>query len=345
MVCLKIKNNCNKGEWKEFSLDDKTYFDLKSSKSVLNSKDIIYDEECMYPYVTRSNEKNGIQSFIPKQQVDIVKGNVIIIGLDTQTVFYQRSSFYTGQNVQILESQYMDELVGLFLVVAITKQLKSLNWGGNGATLSRLKKKSILLPSLDDDTPDWDYMREFMQHKIVVKRKNIQVNQEVIINNHMGLLECNWGEFKIGDLFDVEKGEYMPQKNMILDGNTPFISAKKEKNGIRNFVGNKPLFKGNKITIEKVNLKSHYQPADFYCSHDVSVLKSEKLNEEVGLFISTMINRQSSKYSYGKQAQLEVVKREKVLLPITKDNQPDYEYMETFIKRQKLLLKRKALLI
>ncbi|MBC1498280.1 hypothetical protein HB880_10400 [Listeria welshimeri] len=341
---MQIKNNYNEGGWREFSLNDKAYFDLKSSKSVLNNKDIIYDEDSKFPYVTRSNEKNGIQSFISKQKVDLVKGNVIIIGLDTQTVFYQRNSFYTGQNVQILESKYMNELVGLFLVVAITKQLTSLNWGGNGATLSRLQKKSILLPSLNDHTPDWDYMRKFIQNKMVEKRKNIQVSQEPIINNLSELLECKWGEFKIGDLFDVEKGEFMPQKNIIFDGKTPFISAKKEKNGIRNFVGNKPLFKGNKITIEKVNFKSHYQPADFYCSHDVSVLKSEKLNEEVGLFISTMINRQASKYSYGKQAQLEVVKREKVLLPITKNNEPDYEYMEAFIKRQKFLLKRNALL-
>ena len=27
-------------------------------------------------------------------------GNVITIGLDTQTVFYQPTSFYTGQNIQ-----------------------------------------------------------------------------------------------------------------------------------------------------------------------------------------------------------------------------------------------------
>lgn len=28
------------------------------------------------------------------------EGNVITIGLDTQTVFYQPASFYTGQNIQ-----------------------------------------------------------------------------------------------------------------------------------------------------------------------------------------------------------------------------------------------------
>ncbi len=339
MICLKTKSDCNEGKWRAFSLDDKTYFDLTSSKSGLNSKDIIYEGECEYPYVTRSNEKNGIQSFIPKQQVDFVKGNVIIIGLDTQTVFYQRSSFYTGQNVQILSSKHMDEAIGLFLVVAITKQVESLNWGGNGATLSRLKKKSVLLPSLDGRSPNWNYMREFIQRKMIEKKGEIQMSQETYVNNLTNLSECRWGIFQVKDLFQVEKGKFMSQKDRILGGNTPYISAKKEKNGLRSFVGNRPLFKGNKITIEKVNFKSHYQPMDFYCSHDVTVLKSEKLNEEVGLFISAMINRQSSKYSYGKQAQLQVVKREKILLPINKNDEPDYEYMENFIRKQKFFLK------
>ena len=45
--------------------------------------------------------------FVNKQKAiyQADEGNVITIGLDTQTVFYQENPFYTGQNIQILRNK------------------------------------------------------------------------------------------------------------------------------------------------------------------------------------------------------------------------------------------------
>lgn len=140
-----------------------------------------------------------------------------------------------------------------------------------------------------------------------------------------------WKDFKIDSLFEVSKGVYLKQ-DFIFEGKTPYITAKAGLNGLNGFIGNKYLFKKNSITVEKVKLSAFYQPKDYYCSHDVSVLINNNLNKENSLFISSMITRQGSKYSYGRQAQMNVVKRETLFCPINKDNKPDYEYMEQYTK-------------
>lgn len=145
------------------------------------------------------------------------------------------------------------------------------------------------------------------------------------------LNELTWKDFKIEDVFDVEKGIYLHSMD-ILEGKIPYITAKAINNGVNGFIGNEELFCGNTITIEKVKLSAFYQPTSYYCSHDVSVIKNNALNKDNSLFIASLITRQGSKYSYGRQAQMNVVKRETLFCPVNNDEEPDYEYMEQYTK-------------
>ncbi|WP_417655142.1 restriction endonuclease subunit S [Pseudoalteromonas atlantica] len=148
----------------------------------------------------------------------------------------------------------------------------------------------------------------------------------------LDLSKKEWVAFKIGDLFKTGKGTYL-KKSMSIPGSNPHITASAINNGVSSFIGNKTLFPKNFITIEKVRLTSFYQPSPFFCSHDVSCITHDKLNKYNGLFISSMINRQGDKYSYGRQAQLNVVKRETVFLPVDLEGEPDWECMEAYGRR------------
>ena len=156
----------------------------------------------------------------------------------------------------------------------------------------------------------------------------------------LNLKNREWKEFVIDELFNVEKGIYLPLKK-ISKGNTPYITAKSTDNGITNFIGNQNLFSGNAITIEKIKLTAFYQPYDFYCSHDVTVITHRKLNNYNSKFVCQIINRNGVKYNYGRQAQMGVVKREKIFLPINPNNEPDFEFMEAFIKNKEAKLLKK----
>ena len=155
--------------------------------------------------------------------------------------------------------------------------------------------------------------------------------------------EKEWGVFKLEDEFECAKGIYLPTGD-VTDGDDPFITAKSGNNGLTRFIGNGTLFGGNRITIEKIRLSAYYQSAPFYCSHDVSVINNNNLDANNSQFIAEMIMRNGSKYSYGRQAQLNVVKRERIMLPVTDSGEPDYAYMAEYVqqKRDTMLAKYRA---
>ncbi len=148
-------------DWKEFALND--IFSIRATQSGIDRNKLVAGEGNT-PYITRTDMNNGWDSFIceqPKYRLD--EGNVISVGLDTQTVFYQPCSFYTGQNIQVFSSPQLNRYVAAFIIPLLKIQMQKFNWGGNGATLGRLKRSKILLPVTPDGTPDYAFMENYMR--------------------------------------------------------------------------------------------------------------------------------------------------------------------------------------
>lgn len=148
--------------WKEYVFGDE--FSILSTASGID-KNKLETGNGKIPYITRSDLNNGIDSFIPEQKTRYNKdeGNIITIGLDTQTVFYQPTSFYTGQNIQIIRHPKLNRYNAMFLIVAIKKLVEKFSWGSYGATLTRLRKSRIYLPANEKGEIDFDFMSSFMK--------------------------------------------------------------------------------------------------------------------------------------------------------------------------------------
>lgn len=149
-------------EWKEFFIGE--IFNIQSTSSGIDKIRLInLDGEI--PYITRTDRANGIDTFIGNQEnkYKTDSNNVITIGLDTQTVFYQKSSFYTGQNIQVLKFPQLNEYNAFFIIPLLKKQMEKFNWGGNGATLTRLRRTKILLPINTKGNPDFEYMENYIK--------------------------------------------------------------------------------------------------------------------------------------------------------------------------------------
>lgn len=118
-----------------------------------------------YPFVSRTKMHNGIDTFCASQDSPPEAGNAITIGLDTQTIGYQPVAFYTGQNVQVLRHQRLNESNALVLASLLREQMRKFSWGGNGATLGRLRATRIMVPVISDasgeDAVDWDGMSAY----------------------------------------------------------------------------------------------------------------------------------------------------------------------------------------
>lgn len=172
-------------KWDSFILSD--VFEITSTRSGIDKNKIKNIElQGNNPYITRTDRNNGFDLFITEQDYELNEGNVITIGLDTQTVFYQPHSFYTGQNIQILNNEHLNKYNSLFLVTLLKIVLEKFNWGGNGATLTRLKNSRILLPINSNNEPDYEFMTDFM--------KDIEKQQISKYENYLSNLKSSmWG--------------------------------------------------------------------------------------------------------------------------------------------------------
>ncbi|MBR8465580.1 restriction endonuclease subunit S [Campylobacter sp. faydin G-140] len=163
-------------EWREFFMGGNDgIFDITATKSGID-KNKLNIESGNVPYITRSEIDNGINLFIINKQKEKYKqdeGNAITIGLDTQTVFYQSNSFFTGQNIQVLRNENLNKNNAMFIIPLLKIQMQKFNWGGNGATLGRLNRTKIALPIDLNGEPNWAYMENFIKNIEQKQIKNI----------------------------------------------------------------------------------------------------------------------------------------------------------------------------
>lgn len=325
-------------EWKSFKLNDKI-FSLYSSINSTDFSKIKKGGDEYYPFITRTEKNNGIAHFVSRQVKKFNKCNVLIIGLDTQTVFYQPFKFYTGQNVQIFEMNNvnMNKYIALFIKPLLQKQLENLNWGGNGATLGRLRKKKVMLPVDNNGNPDYDFMEQYTKEKYFNLKLQTKEKQKHEINDWRGLNEVEWTNFKIGDIANVNGGKDLPKYDR-KTGDIPFIGSSSQNNGVTDFID---INRGNiKVAKKSIGINrngsvgySFYHPYYAYYSGDTRFIKTENNNKYANLFIVNIISNQRGKYAYGYKMGTQRIKKQIVKLP-TKNNQPDYKFMEQYMKRK-----------
>ena len=241
----KFSFNLNDRKWGEFFITGKQIeiLNLKASKSGIDKNKLIFSDKIKdIPYITRTDLNNGYSLFIGKTQQDkykIDKGNVITIGLDTQTVFYQPYQFFTGQNIQVLSSDKLNKFIALFLVRILSIQLQKFNWGGNGATLGRLARTKIILPITQNGEPDYAFMENFIKERMYQKLKqyNDYLDKQIAQFAFSGSLkEKQWGEFFVKDIFPkIQRGKRLVRENQI-SGTIPYVSSSALNNGVDNFI-------------------------------------------------------------------------------------------------------------
>ena len=150
-----------KPNWKEFKLED--IFTICATKSGIDRINIKRGRGDI-PYITRTDKNNAWDCFVSEQSKYTKNtGKVISVGLDTQTAFYQPVDFYTGQNIQILSNTHLNRYVSLFILPQLKNLMTKFSWGGNGATLTRLRRSKILLPIDKNKKPYYEYMESFMR--------------------------------------------------------------------------------------------------------------------------------------------------------------------------------------
>jgi len=150
------------------------------------------------------------------------------------------------------------------------------------------------------------------------------------------LSEKEWKEFKITYIFnDIQRGKRL-KKDDHKSGIMPYISSTRMNNGVDGFVDNKENVRifSNCLTLANSGSvgATFYQPFSFVASDHVTKLENSNFNKYIYLFIANMLKRLSEKYCFNREIKDPRIKKEKIMLPINSKSEPDYAYMENYLK-------------
>ena len=335
-------------EWGEFFIGGSNgLFDITSTKSGIDKNKLNIDVG-LIPYITRTDMQNGINMFITDKQnnrYNIDEGNVITIGLDTQTVFYQPTAFYTGQNIQVLRNNNLNKYTAMFIIPSIKIQMQKFNWGGNGATLGRLNRTRLILPINSQGQPNWQFMEDYIKQeqkqqaqKIIdyYERKLVELAGDVV-----GLDKVEWKEFSVGELFDIKIGKNIDGNKVDrVNGGTAYITRKENTNGLDGFVNYDSEFLNSiypVITIGNETAEPYVQDFPFFTGTKVNILLPKfKMDTSILKYIATSLQQHKGKYSYSFTINSTRLKKQNILLPADKNGNPNFQYMSDFVKKLEL---------
>lgn len=151
----------------------------------------------------------------------------------------------------------------------------------------------------------------------------------------------SWKYFLLGDMFRVVLTKGDIKANDMEYGSIPLISSGEGNNGVVKYItkdgdGKAETFPANTITLDMF-CHANYQDKEYFAvGHGrVNVLIPKfNINSYVGLFICSLINREKYRFSYGRAVYSTVAEKIKIKLPVTPEGNPDWKYMEDFVKDQ-----------
>lgn len=166
----------------------------------------------------------------------------------------------------------------------------------------------------------------------------------------MNLNVSEWKEFIVGKVFDCNT-TILSIKDVLENGNIPFISRTAENNGCDGYVvvEEEAITKGQCLTIGAEGIYCFYQPKDFATGNKVYTLRNNELNFYQYIFVATILNKEDYKYSYGRARIKSKLENEVIKLPIQYNSDgsplldntykyseqgyvPDWQFMEDYIK-------------
>ena len=325
-------------EWKQFKLA--TIFKIENCKC---SK-VSGLKKGTTPYVGATNRNNGVMNFVKADKKLVTKGNCIAFICDGEGSvgysIYKSEDFIGSTTVKVGRNENLNKYNATFITTIADTVRSKYNFGFK-RNETHLKNEILMLPANEKGEPDFEFMEAFMKQK---EREKFQEYNNYIITRIKALKdfktvepieEKEFLEFEIEKLFKVKSGKRLTKADM-KKGNKPFIGATDSNNGITEFVSNTNNSEDSNVLGVNYNgsvVENFYHPYKAIFSDDVkrlSFIETED-NKHLFLFVKTQILKQRAKYQYGYKFNGTRMNRQKIMLPVNDQNEPDYDYMENYM--------------
>lgn len=151
--------------WKDF--DILSLFEIEEGKSISTSNELHTERDYEFntPFITASKNNNGVGGFTnhsPEHKANcltLIKQGDGGAGL----AFYQPFEFAAASTIFVLVPKFhITSNIGSFLSYLLS-QYKSFFSHGRGIDRKRLGQMTIKLPAIEDGSPDWKWIEEYMK--------------------------------------------------------------------------------------------------------------------------------------------------------------------------------------
>lgn len=347
-------------EWGEFRVGD-LLEKIKTKKLPFKADELPKKKigEYTLPCLTSSFNNQGLNYFVPREGATILK-NVISIpsNSDVYRAYFQSNEFtvlsdayaiqWNVSDIELSPKQY------LFVVQCINKvtDLYIYSYKNKLGGWNVVKNKCIQLP-VKNGKINLNFMEDFiaeLEAYLTVSGLNdynlTQEEQQAL--DKFKDSHVSWGEFVVGDLFDIEtpKKRFDANKVTILNfGKWPYIVRTGASNGQKGFINEdeRYLNEGNTISFGQDTATMFYQNKPYFTGDKIKVFKPK--DDQFGkgnhqFFIAAMIKSFSS-FSWGSSSfSVDVLKKQKLNLPVINNYLIDFYFIERLISAiQKLVIK------
>lgn len=322
----------NIDNWKEFKVGE--LFDVYLSKDDIQPKHL---QEGDTPLISSGKERNGIAAYITDDSAKLWDANTLTVDMFGK-VFYQNTPYYCVSHgrVNILYPKAdLDEKV-LQFVASVIEQVSVNKYDFTDmCTAGKIKNDIILLPATPSGDPDWDYMESYMKEMEEKAKERLDRLEEMRKQEKKKIDVSGWGEFKVGELFDATRGKSR-RMQILEDGDIPLIAAARNNRGIAGTYNIDAEYE-NSITVSCNGVgcgSTFYHSYPFSITGDAIVLEEKQdMSDYIKQFIASIIDASfTNKYSYEEKCSADKAKNETILLPVTSAGDPDWAYMEQYMR-------------
>ena len=328
-------------KWKDFQLGgEQGLFEIVKGKRLTKAQ--MHDGNINF--IGASADNNGVTNHISNRQ-NIHPGNLITVAYNGSVgeTFYQKYEFVASDDVNVLYPRFeMNIYIALFLcpiIRSVGKKYVFINkWKKED-----MEKDRIYLPVTSEGIPDWKYMEKYMLSCEAEVKQSLKVLSAKGENTKVDISQ--WKEYTLETLFDITKGSRLTKADM-KQGDINYVGASSFNNGITCKIGNtEHIHPAGTMTVTYNGSdigRTFYQESPFWATDDVNVLYPKfELTKGIALFLAPIIKATGGNHMYKDKWQIDDMKTYKILLPSDEKGDPDWAFMEKYMKRiEKVTVKK-----
>ncbi len=349
-----LSSQLNAIKWGEFKLGD--LFEASNGDFDIQKRHINHKGEFV---ITAGLSNNGVlgQSDIKAKVFESHSITIDMFGC----AFYRSFPYKMVTHARVFSLKPKFEInhkIGLFLSTLFFDYPKKFGYE-NMCSWAKIKNDKVILPLKPTantqtlDGIDFHFMEKFIAELEAylkatgLSNTTLSSDEENALNlfngknSWGGNTPCGltWQSFKLGDLFEMERGTRLTKANRI-KGTRPLVTAGYENYGVAEYISNhdQKVFKGNTITIDMF-ANAFYRYSEYSADDNILVLTPKfTMSYRIGLCVTARINAVlKAKFSYGKQYRQKDFNVTIISLPLkpTANTQTlddiNFHFMHTFI--------------